>query len=120
VLRQRELIILSVGLHTENEYCWGHHVPPALEAGLSESEIRGIRDFDHSMFPPDEQALLAFCEAMVAQQVTDNLWHEMSLGRTAEELVKITMLVGFYCMIGKVQAALNVPQDEGFGGFEQP
>jgi alkylhydroperoxidase family enzyme len=119
-LRQKELIILLVGSLTSNAYCWGHHVPPALAAGLSKAEVRAIRRGDHSMFPPKEQALLAYCSAMVEQEVTDDLWEAVSCERTPEELVKITMLVGFYCMLGTVQAALDVAQDEGFGGFEQP
>jgi len=118
--RQKELIILLVGSLTHNAYCWGHHVPPALAAGLSKAEIRAIRRGDYSMFPPQEQALLAYCGAMVGLKVTDDLWEAVSRERTPEELVKITALVGFYCMLGAVQAALDVAQDEGFGGFEQP
>lgn len=119
-LRQKELIILLVGRLTNNAHCWGHHVPPALAAGLSEAEIRGIRQGDHSMFTPSERALLDYSGAIVEETVTDAVWGTVSRDRTPEELVKITMLVGFYCMLGKVQAALDVAQDEGFGGFEQP
>lgn len=119
-LRQKELIILLVGLLTDNAYCWGHHVPPALSAGLTEAEIIGIRAGDHSMLPPNEQMLLRYCAAVVDQAVTDELWDAASQNRTPEEMVKVTMLVGFYCMLGKVQAALQIQQDEGFGGFEEP
>ncbi len=118
--RQKELIILLVGLLTDNAYCWGHHVPPALAAGISTAEIRAIRGHDYSVFGPEEQALLGYCRAVVDQAVSDEAWEAVSRGRTPEDLVKITMLVGFYCMLGKVQAALNVPQDAGFGGFEEP
>jgi 4-carboxymuconolactone decarboxylase len=118
--RQKEMIILVVGLLTDNAYCWGHHVPPALAAGLSRAEIEAIRSGDHSRFPANERALLAYCAAMVEHRVTDELWELVSRERTPEELVKITMLVGFYCLLGAVQAALNVAQDEGFGGFEEP
>lgn len=118
--RQKELVILLAGLMTENAYCWGHHVPLALNAGLSAAQLRSLRAQDHSVFPPDEQALLAYCAAVVHQKVTDQLWDAVSIGRTSEELIKITMLVGYYCMIGKLQSALDVAQDDGFGGFEVP
>ena len=119
-LRQKELIILLVGLLTDNAYCWGHHVPPALSAGISEAEILALRSGDHSLFPPQEQALLAYCAGAVERRVTDEVWGAMSRGRTPEECVKITMLVGFYCLLGAVQAGLDIEQDEGFGGFEKP
>lgn len=118
--RDRELIMLLVGLVTENAYCWGHHVPPALVAGMTEQQLRTLRTGDHSLFPPREQALLAYCEAVVQQRVGDDIWEAVREGRSDEEMVKITMMIGFYTMLGKVQAALNIPQDEGFGGFEQP
>jgi alkylhydroperoxidase family enzyme len=119
-IRQKELIILEVGLLTDNAYCWGHHVPPALGGGLSVDEILALRARDHSVFPPREQALLAFCDAAVDQRVTDEIWDAMQFGRTPEELVQITMTVGFYCMLGVLQGVFQVDQDEGFGGFEQP
>jgi 4-carboxymuconolactone decarboxylase len=118
--RERELIILVVGLVSDNAYCWGHHVPMALAAGMSEAEIRGIRADDYSCFPPDERALLQYCAAVVEQRVADEQWDAVSRGRTPAELVKITMLVSYYCLLGKIQSALQVEQDEGFGGFEQP
>jgi hypothetical protein len=64
--------------------------------------------------------LLAFCDAAVDQCVTDEIWDAMRVGRTPEELVQITMTVGFYCMLGVLQGVFQVDQDEGFGGFEQP
>ena len=119
-LRQKELIILLVGLRTDNAYCWGHHVPPARASGISDTEMRSIREGDLSVFSPSERALLTYCEAMVARRVTDDIWNEVTAGRTPEEIVKITMLVGFYCMLGAVQGALQIEQDPGFGGFEAP
>jgi len=118
--RQKELIILVAGLQTQNEYCWGHHVPLAVAAGISEAEIRAIRRGDYSSFQPEEHALLRFTAAVVSQQVTDELWAQISKKRTHEELVKVVMLTSFYCMMGTLRSALNVPQDAGFGGFELP
>ncbi len=118
--RQKRLVMLLTGSMTKNAYCWGHHVPPALEAGVSAEQLRSLRAGDYSLFPPDEQTMLAYCAAVVNQTVTDELWDAVSHGRTPEELVKITMLVGYYCMIGRVQRALDVAQDDGFGGFEVP
>lgn len=119
-IRQKELIILEVGLLTENAYCWGHHIPPAIGGGLTVDELRSLRSRDHSAFPAEERALLAFCDAAIERRVTDDIWQAVSAGRTPEELVKITMTVGFYSLLGVVQGALDVAQDEGFGGFEQP
>jgi alkylhydroperoxidase family enzyme len=118
--RIKELLILCHGRLSGNAYCWGHHVPPALAAGLTEAQVRGVREGDYSLLEPDERVLLDYVEAVEARAVTDELWTSVSAGRSPEELVKLTMLIGCYSMINRVQAAFAVPQDEGFGGFETP
>jgi AhpD family alkylhydroperoxidase len=114
-LREKEIIILRIAVLTDNSYCWGFHVRPGIRAGITEAEIRGILDRDHSMFPPKEQALLDFTTAGIAQETTDALWNAMSEGRPYEEVVKIVMLIGFYSMLGKVNAMIDVPLDPGQG-----
>ncbi|NIP67983.1 MAG: hypothetical protein GTO04_02000, partial [Planctomycetales bacterium] len=41
--RQAELVILRVAWHMRNWYEWGSHVHRALSAGLTESEIEGVK-----------------------------------------------------------------------------
>ena len=119
-IRQKELVILPIARATDNAYCWGHHVPPALGGGITDAEILSIREGDYSSFSERDQALIAFALAMVDRSVTDEIWAGVSAGRSPEEMVKLIMLAGFYVMLGSVQVAVDVPQDEGLGGFEQP
>lgn len=119
-LRMRELAILEVGRLMRNEYCWGHHVPVALSAGVTEDQLLRLRDGDHSGFDVDEQTLLAFVDAVDVGAVTDELWEAMSKQLDDAHLVALTSLVGYYEMVSRVQATLQVPQDAGFGGFEVP
>lgn len=119
-IRQKELIILPIAVLTSNEYCWGHHVPAAMSGGISREEVLAIRSGDYTGLPESERALIAFVIAMVERRVTDADWQAMAAGRSEEELVRIVMLAGFYIMLGSVQSAIDVPQDIGFGGFEQP
>lgn len=114
-LRDKEAAILHIAVLTDNVYCWGFHVRPAIRAGLSETEIRGILAGDHSMFPQRDQDLLDFVAATVAQTTSDEQWARMAEGRSHEEVVKIIFLVGFYCMLGKINAVVRVPLDPGQG-----
>jgi len=119
-IRQKELIILPIAVLTTNAYCWGHHVPLAMAGNISRDEVLAIRNGDYSIFPDHERALIEFVTAMVARRVTDAEWSAMAARRDEQELVQIVMLAGFYIMLGSVQSAIGAPQDEGFGGFEQP
>jgi 4-carboxymuconolactone decarboxylase len=119
-LRLRELVVLEEARLVGNAYCWGHHVPLALEAGFTEEQVRALRDGDRSAFDAGDCEILDFVAAVEGRKVTDELWETLSYRFTDNELVHLSMLVGFYAMVSRVQDALDAPQDPGFGGFEVP
>lgn len=114
-LREKEIVILQIAVVTDNAYCWGFHVRPGIRAGVTEEEIRGILKGDHSMFPSRDQALIDFASAAIRQEMTDTIWARVSEERSHEDLVKLVMLAGFYSMLGKVTATLDVTLDSGQG-----
>jgi alkylhydroperoxidase family enzyme len=118
--RLKELVILQHARISGNAYCWGHHVPPALAAGLTEVELRALRVGDLDGFGSTERAVLDYVAAVEECRVTDREWADVATGRTSEDLVKLTALVGYYSMTSRVQSALDVAQDDGFGGFDTP
>jgi alkylhydroperoxidase family enzyme len=114
-----ELVILQHAIVTENAYCWGHHVPVAVAAGYADDQLRALRDGDDSLLDERDRQIAAYVRDVLARTVTDEQFAAMRrLGD--EDLVKVTMLVGQYSMVGLAQAAMDVQQDEGFGGFECP
>jgi len=118
--RLAELVILQQGLLNENGYCWGHHVPVAEDLGYTPEQIRALRDRDLSLLDDDERRVIEYVNAVMARTVNDELFAAMRRQLGDERLVKVTLLVGLYTMINMAQSAMNVPQDEGFGGFECP
>jgi alkylhydroperoxidase family enzyme len=68
----------------------------------------------------DGRRVIEYVNAVMARTVTDEQFAAMRRQLGDERLVKVTMLVGLYTMINMAQSAMNVPQDEGFGGFECP
>jgi alkylhydroperoxidase family enzyme len=118
--RQRELAILEHARLLRNAYCWGHHIPAALEAGYTRDQLRRLRDGDHSAFDHADRQILAYVATVEDQSVTDEQWAALRKLFSDEELVTLTMLIGFYGMMSRAQWTLDVPQDDGFGGFEVP
>jgi 4-carboxymuconolactone decarboxylase len=119
-VRRRELAILEHARLLENAYCWGHHVPPALHAGFTKHQLRRLRKGDHSAFEARDRDVLAYVGAFESQTVTDEQWAALRGQFSDEELVALTMLIGCYAVLGRIQRTLDVPQDEGFAGFEAP
>jgi alkylhydroperoxidase family enzyme len=118
--RLAELVILQQGLLNENAYCWGHHVPVAEDLGYTSEQIRALRDGNLTMLDDDDRQVIEYVNAVMARSVTDEQFAAMRERFGDQRLVKVTLLAGVYTMIGMAQSAMNVPQDEGFGGFECP
>ncbi|MCU1374674.1 MAG: hypothetical protein JWO68_1960 [Actinomycetia bacterium] len=115
-----ELVILQQAIIAGNAYCWGHHVPVAIGAGYTEEQLRGLRDGDDSLLDEGDRQIAAYVRALLARSVSEEQFAGLRRLLGEEDLVKVTMLVGHYTMVGLAQAAMDVPQDEGFGGFECP
>lgn len=118
--RLKELVILCHSKLTLNVYCWGHHVPVGIGAGLTTEQVLGIREGDFSAFNDRDRAVIDYVTAATALRVTDDVWGRVAEGRTEQDLICLTMLIGYYAMQATTWSALGVPQDDGFGGFETP
>jgi alkylhydroperoxidase family enzyme len=114
----RELVIMAVAVATGNAYCWGHHLPWLQKLEYTPKQIDALRLGDTSPFSGREASLVEFAWAVERLEVDDRVWAETSRVIEPEEMIRVTLLVGCYGLISRVQSAWDVPQDEGFGGFE--
>jgi len=106
--RAVELTILQYAILARNEYCWGHHVPLALDLGFTVEQLRDLRDGKTDSFVPEDRELLAYVAAAVEYRVTDVEWEPVRRRFTSEELVKLTMIPGFYSLTGITAAAFDI------------
>jgi alkylhydroperoxidase family enzyme len=118
--RLRELAILGVTRQLGNNYCWTAHVEPALALGLSEAQLRALRDGDDSAYEAADREVLAYVRAVDDQKVTDAQHASLRRRLGDEMLVKLTVLVGLYGMISRFCHAMDVPLEEPLPGFELP
>jgi alkylhydroperoxidase family enzyme len=119
--RLRELAILGITRQLGNRYCWTAHLEPAMALGLTESQLRALRDGDDSVYDAADREVLAYVRAVDDQTVTD-AQHAALRGRFGDEaLVKLTVLVGLYGLISRFSHAMDVPPAEAaLPGLELP
>ena len=120
--RQREIVILRCAFLKQSTYEWHQHVRIARDAGLTGAEINGVRDWQKSsLFSAPEQALLAYVDAMAAnQRPGDAAFAGMAEGRTPGEVFGVTFLVTLYFQLAHVMAALDLETEQPFAGWELP
>jgi alkylhydroperoxidase family enzyme len=112
--RDRKLVTLAVAAALENAYEWGHHAPTALGMKISQTDLDAIKAGATDKLAKRDRVVVEISQAVEHQNVTDDLWMRAEAEFTTEQLVQLTVIASYYGMLGRIQNALQVEQDEGF------
>jgi hypothetical protein len=123
-LRERELLILRTTARLGAEYEWGVHVAFfAAAAGLTAEQLEATVHgrSDDVLWSPDEQLLLAVCDALCAHaRVPDELFAALAQRYEPGQIVEIVALVGQYHMVSFLIDASALPLEPGAPRFPPP
>jgi alkylhydroperoxidase family enzyme len=102
--RDRELLILRVGLRTGCRYLWSQHVTMAGPAGLSEAEVDAVGDGPDSDIwsERDRDLLLTADELLGTQVVSDSTWDRLTHYFDEADLLEILFFIGSYICLAMV------------------
>jgi alkylhydroperoxidase family enzyme len=113
----RELVILRLAQLGHAPYAWAYHRPAALANGVSEDRVIQLSHWRTStVFDPATRAVLDYAESMARNEVTPEAFQAMAAGRSEQEVVELTVLVGFYCGVVRALRALDIELDEAHRG----
>jgi alkylhydroperoxidase family enzyme len=112
-VRHREMVILRTAWLSGAHYEWAHHVGFALQAGLSEDEIRALSGESFDWTAEECTLLDAVDELHTNHNLTDEIWNRLARFLNTEQLIALPMLVGQYTMLAGTLNALNVAIDDG-------
>lgn len=108
----RELAILKAGQLCRSPYEFSQHISFARRVGLSDSQVRGIADPSVALFDPQQLAVLAYAGELTSEaRVSDAAYDAVAAFLNAEEVVELTMVVGYYNMVSRMLNALEVEID---------
>ena len=116
-LREREIVIDRTCARCGSEYEWGVHVAFFAErARLSSEEVASTCvEPGTGAFSPRERLLLRLVDELHdTAQVSDALWQELAAEWTAEQLIELIALAGFYHLISFLTNALRI-SSEAYG-----
>ena len=121
-LREREIVIDRTCARCGSEYEWGVHVAFFAErARLSPAEVASTCAApETSAFSPRERLLLHLVDELHdTAQVSDALWQDLAAEWTAEQLIELIALAGFYHLIAFMTNALRLTR-EAYGARFPP
>jgi alkylhydroperoxidase family enzyme len=109
----RELAILKAGQVCRSPYEFGQHIAFARRVELSDAQIQAVGDPHSRLFDPKQLAVLAYAgELSAASRTTDATYQAVASFLNDEEIVELTLAIGFYNMVSRVLNALEVDVDK--------
>ncbi len=110
----RELAILRVGDLAEAIYEWTQHVPLGLAAGLTEQQIKTMRQWkDSPLFSDQERAVLQYTDEVAQNiRVSEETFEALKDFLTEEQIVELTTTIGYYGMVSRIIEALQIELEE--------
>ncbi|MAG33125.1 MAG: carboxymuconolactone decarboxylase [Deltaproteobacteria bacterium] len=116
--RERELVILRVGVLSRSDYEYGQHVVMGRDAGLRDDEIARVSTGPEAEGWSDrERALLRATDEMHADAfASDATWAALDF-LSDEQKVDFVFTVGQYMLVSMALNTLGIQLDEGYEGL---
>jgi 4-carboxymuconolactone decarboxylase len=111
----RELAILRVGWLCGSLYEFTKHVEMGKAAGVSQEKVEAIPYWTSAKcFDEKERAVLAYTdESTRVVQVKDETYQALRAFLSEQEIVKLTVCIGYYGMVSRYLVAMQVELDPG-------
>jgi alkylhydroperoxidase family enzyme len=115
-LRQREIVIHRVTARCGSEYEWGVHAALfGKRAGLDAAQLQSTAHGgpEDACWGAQDAVLIRFCDALHAECTLDDaLWAELRTAFSAEAIIELLLLAGFYRTVSYLTNALRLPPEE--------
>lgn len=114
-LRDREILILRIGHLADCGYEWSQHVGIARGAGMSDDEIRAVREGAGAAgWADNERALLRAVDDLKGDtHLSEATWAALGEHYDTREIMDVVFTVGQYNMLAMALNSLGVQLDEG-------
>ena len=114
-LREREIVIDRTCWRCGAEYEWGVHVAFfGPRAQFTDDEISGLcaEDPTSTVFSSRERLLLLLCDELhTTARLSTSLWVRLANEWTAEQLIELVALAGYYHLIAFAANAFELPME---------
>lgn len=115
--RLRELAIMRIGWNTASDYEWTQHWRIALQLGVPEADVLGVRDWrDHAGFDGADRAILAAADDVHATgAIGADAWAACTTHISADPavLLEAAATLGTWTMVSTLLRSLGVPLEDG-------
>jgi len=106
--RLRELVILRIAVLNGANYEFDAHVPHALQAGMTQAAIDGLRN-NAAVLEGVESLVVQYTDAMTRDlQVPDSIFESLTKHFDEKALVELTATIAGYNMVSRFLIAMRI------------
>ena len=113
----RELLILRGAQISATSYEWAHHVPMALEAGVTQKQIEALPTWPGSdQFNTREKAVLQLAEEITRGPSASEACIEQLKQQSFDhaEIVELVLTASFYVCVGRFLQSMDIDLEPGY------
>lgn len=113
----RELLILRGAQVARTGYEWAHHLPMALEAGVTEAQIDALAHWqDSPLFDAAERAVLQLADEVTGGPAASDatVAQLKACGFDDESVVELVLTASFYVCVSRFLQSMNVELEPGY------
>ena len=108
----REAVILRIAVMNKADYEFAQHVPFALQAGMTQSQVNAIEQGATQIGVMKIDAALAYATESTANvRISDTCFEAVRSHFNATEIVELTTTIGSYNMVSRLLEALQVDHE---------
>jgi len=106
----REMAILRSAAILDCDYEFQAHIRYGKQVGMTDEEIEAIKDWEKSkLFNETERAVLRFVDEVArGGRVKDKTFSDLKRYLDEQEMVELTLTVGYYGMLARLLLAFQV------------
>jgi alkylhydroperoxidase family enzyme len=109
----RELMILRGAQLCNSAYEWHQHKRMARKCGVPPAQVEDLMMWRESpRYSDAERAALAFTEAMMGGETSDEVFDELKKHFNPSEIIELALTAGFYAMVPRFLNALRIPIEQ--------
>lgn len=117
--RDREILILRIAWLCKSEYIWDHHVKSGMDEGLTDEEIKYIKNMSELIEPETLTSVIIssvdelFTDAILSEETWKNLTQHYDI----YQLMDLVLTIGLYIQLATALNTLKIQTEEVMKGF---
>lgn len=114
----RELVILRIAHITGSDYEWAHHCALAEDAGLSQTQIRAVKEWESSTkFDARQRLVMGLADEVHARALTNGMFDRVRSAFGDERAVELVVLAAFYETVARIVQGLGVEVEPEYADY---